>query len=345
MKKRKKKRKTAKADIPAVAAALVMTFAVIFVTAAVTLLRDKSDIKVLDEAELQMPYLGTKFVLDGEKLNAALARQYSVHDFSALEINETLLNCTARETSSAKLVPIYNALFSSDGTQVVSLADSKLKCRSDMISPLSEMFSAFYRDTKLRTLMIDRAYEPYTEPEPRYSYDEYGNYTELPPENAPDFSDGYSIYFGLYLSDKEQHRDFTLEDDYGWFTRHAHEYGFILRYPNEKEDLTGSPFDPAYWRYVGKTAAQIFSENHLCFEEFSDFMQSYSADSPLMLNCDDEDTSNDIVVYTQHAENNSLKLPADSMGQDIPCNIFGLGEDIYMIEFNPTDDLYIEVEK
>lgn len=51
------------------------------------------------------------------------------------------------------------------------------------------------------------------------------------------------------------------------------------------------------------------------------------------------------VVYTQHAENNSLKLPADSMGQDIPCNIFGLGEDIYMIEFNPTDDLYIEVEK
>lgn len=61
------------------------------------------------------------------------------------------------------------------------------------------------------------------------------------------------------------------ETDAGkWLARHSCEYGFILRYPEGKEYITSIEYEPWHFRYVGKEAATIMSQENICLEEFWD---------------------------------------------------------------------------
>lgn len=65
-------------------------------------------------------------------------------------------------------------------------------------------------------------------------------------------------------------KDSSLENTamFQWMNEHCAEYGFILRYPKDKEDVTGIMYEPWHFRYVGKEAAGYIKENGLCLEEF-----------------------------------------------------------------------------
>lgn len=54
-----------------------------------------------------------------------------------------------------------------------------------------------------------------------------------------------------------------------WLEEHCAEYGFILRYPPDKSELTGIIWEPWHFRYVGKEAAVYIMENGLCLEEYT----------------------------------------------------------------------------
>ncbi len=53
-----------------------------------------------------------------------------------------------------------------------------------------------------------------------------------------------------------------------WLEENCAEYGFILRYPNGKTDITGIIYEPWHFRYVGKEAAQEIMEKGITFEEY-----------------------------------------------------------------------------
>ena len=53
-----------------------------------------------------------------------------------------------------------------------------------------------------------------------------------------------------------------------WLMEHCWEYGFILRYPSEKSDITGIGYEPWHYRYVGKETALAVRESGLCLEEY-----------------------------------------------------------------------------
>ena len=55
---------------------------------------------------------------------------------------------------------------------------------------------------------------------------------------------------------------------YQWMSQHCQEYGFIVRYPKDKEDVTGIIYEPWHFRYVGKDAAEYIMDKGLCLEEF-----------------------------------------------------------------------------
>lgn len=55
---------------------------------------------------------------------------------------------------------------------------------------------------------------------------------------------------------------------YQWLCKHCDEYGFIVRYPNGKTDITGIIYEPWHFRYVGKEAAKVIMENDLTLEEY-----------------------------------------------------------------------------
>ena len=53
-----------------------------------------------------------------------------------------------------------------------------------------------------------------------------------------------------------------------WLKEHCDEYGFILRYPNGKTDITGIIYEPWHFRYVGKEAAKEIMEQGITLEEY-----------------------------------------------------------------------------
>lgn len=53
-----------------------------------------------------------------------------------------------------------------------------------------------------------------------------------------------------------------------WLAENAHKFGFILRYPENKEDITGVAYEPWHIRYVGKETAKEIYEDQITFEDF-----------------------------------------------------------------------------
>lgn len=63
-------------------------------------------------------------------------------------------------------------------------------------------------------------------------------------------------------------QDFADYPDGKWVNDHCQEYGFIIRYPNGKTDITGYAYEPWHLRYVGVDAATYIMENGLTLEEY-----------------------------------------------------------------------------
>ena len=73
--------------------------------------------------------------------------------------------------------------------------------------------------------------------------------------------------------DKAMNGKMGKEPECVWMAEHCHEFGFILRYPEDKEDVTEINYEPWHMRYVGIPAATYIMENGLCLEEFTEQLQ------------------------------------------------------------------------
>ena len=72
------------------------------------------------------------------------------------------------------------------------------------------------------------------------------------------------VYSGRQLLDENQEDNDTQQ----WLMEHCWEYGFILRYPKDKQEITGITYEPWHYRYVGLEAAEYIMTNGLCLEEY-----------------------------------------------------------------------------
>lgn len=62
--------------------------------------------------------------------------------------------------------------------------------------------------------------------------------------------------------------DFADTDAGIWLAQNSYKYGFILRYPKEKEYITGIKYEPWHFRYVGVDAATVITQRGMTLEEF-----------------------------------------------------------------------------
>lgn len=63
-------------------------------------------------------------------------------------------------------------------------------------------------------------------------------------------------------------QDFGKTKEGQWVSQHAHQYGFIVRYPNGKESITKYEYEPWHIRYVGVQAATYIYNHHLTLEQY-----------------------------------------------------------------------------
>ena len=69
--------------------------------------------------------------------------------------------------------------------------------------------------------------------------------------------------------DRGMNEKMMQEKECQWMAEHCHEYGFIIRYPADKQELTEINTEPWHLRYVGVKVAAYMKENNLCLEEFT----------------------------------------------------------------------------
>ena len=74
--------------------------------------------------------------------------------------------------------------------------------------------------------------------------------------------------------DKSMNEKMASDPACVWMAEHCHEFGFILRYPEDKQDVTEINYEPWHMRYVGVPVATYIMENGLCLEEFQEQLQA-----------------------------------------------------------------------
>lgn len=79
---------------------------------------------------------------------------------------------------------------------------------------------------------------------------------------------------GLAMDFTLEELNYRLKESFGeteegiWLRENCHKFGFIIRYPKGKEDITGYSYEPWHCRYVGKNLAKYIYENNITLEEF-----------------------------------------------------------------------------
>lgn len=80
---------------------------------------------------------------------------------------------------------------------------------------------------------------------------------------------GYSEHqAGLATDINSVDTDFQYTKEFAWLAEHAADYGFILRYPEGLEEITGFSYEPWHYRYVGVEAAQQIKAEDVTFDEY-----------------------------------------------------------------------------
>lgn len=76
----------------------------------------------------------------------------------------------------------------------------------------------------------------------------------------------HSIGLAVDLNSLEESFENTAA--FSWLQKHCAEYGFILRYPKDKVEVTKISYEPWHYRYVGSNHAKIIMEKGICLEEY-----------------------------------------------------------------------------
>lgn len=99
--------------------------------------------------------------------------------------------------------------------------------------------------------------------------------------------------------------DFPYDGICQRFRQVAPDFGFVERYPAEKQDITGIAHEPWHFRYVGRPHARIMTDRGLTLEEYVGFIKAYRADNRLV--------SGEFEVYYIPQSGAPLERPAGSV--------------------------------
>lgn len=121
-----------------------------------------------------------------------------------------------------------------------------------------------YRDFAYQKQLFDNKLSYY-----RQMYDYDTAYAKTATENAiPGTSEHQSGLCADLHNLPSASQRFEAEAAYKWLTAHCADFGFILRYPKNKQDITGIIYEPWHFRFVGRYHAQKITRSGLCLEEY-----------------------------------------------------------------------------
>ena len=226
-------------------------------------------------------------------INGRLIEDLPQYIQSGLEPVEAVMNISysiidSRNSSDRKYVledPSNTALLIKKGFSIskdyvpenlvevnIPTATTNNKMRSDAAKALETM----YEDAKKEglTLAVNSAYRSYEEQQKIYDeyfriYDEVTAASLVAVPGTSEHQLGLSVDLTSQSVIDGQYGVFGSTPEYQWVIKNAYKYGFILRYPSDKIDITGIANEPWHYRYVGVKLATKLYEEGLTLEEYT----------------------------------------------------------------------------
>lgn len=136
----------------------------------------------------------------------------------------------------------------------------------DALNAYTEMYEAAKAEGY--DLLVNSAYRSYQNQDEVYQtyYNLYGENYVKKYAAKPGFSEHQT---GLALDVASSHSNiFEESKEFTWMKENSYKYGFVLRFPKNKADVTGFKYEAWHYRYVGKDIAKYMYENNLTFDEY-----------------------------------------------------------------------------
>ena len=137
-----------------------------------------------------------------------------------------------------------------------------------MVSEAKNAFENLSKDASKQNLKVIamstyRSYEYQVDLYNRYVKEAADTYSGRPGNSEHQTGLAVDVY-----NVKESYTNFEKTKEYNWMQDNAYKYGFILRFPKDKENETGYEFESWHYRYVGLEAAKYIKEHNISFEEY-----------------------------------------------------------------------------
>ena len=142
------------------------------------------------------------------------------------------------------------------------LASSEIYLDRETFEAANKMFKQAEKDG-VNKFTITSGYRTWAAQEKLYFKDTTGT-TAAPGESE------HQTGLAFDVTTRHGSGGFESTKQYKWLIKHCWEYGFILRYPKDKEDITGFACEPWHYRYVGVEIAEMIHENDWTLEEYCD---------------------------------------------------------------------------
>ena len=120
-------------------------------------------------------------------------------------------------------------------------------------------------------LIVNSSYRSYAEQKDIYdSYIiKYGQKKTDEMAAKPGYSEHQSgLVIDVFEINNQKTSTFKNSPAYEWLKNNAYNFGFIERYPENKENITGYSFESWHWRYVGKDVAKIIHDEDITYDEY-----------------------------------------------------------------------------
>jgi D-alanyl-D-alanine carboxypeptidase len=147
-----------------------------------------------------------------------------------------------------------------------TLVDSEVELDADSAEAFNEMMEDYYEANQLTDFIVYGTTETYTGE---------GSYC---PRQFAESPSGCCVDLAVNGWDSVVSYDGTGTQS--WIEENCYKYGFIVRYPQDKEALTGESYCPWHLRYVGAPHSTIMHDKNLCLEEYVGALKEFTFDNP-----------------------------------------------------------------
>ncbi|MBR1530129.1 MAG: M15 family metallopeptidase [Oscillospiraceae bacterium] len=257
---------------------------------------------------------------------------YDTVEISNQEIHEGNLILVNYELpfsgSEENLVSLYQVMLEKD-CHSFGARDADVKVQRVYAEQLIALFDAFYNESFDNNIIVQSGYRSPQRQQELYDADLASTGLE---ESERVAKAGYSEHqTGLCVDLSLFEADYDGTGIYSYIDEHCADYGIILRYPENKTEVTRIAFEPWHYRYVGIPHAAYVRNNNICLEEYITLLYGYDYESEHLQIADQQNELYEIYYYPADTSGETTMLPVPA---DKEYSVSGNNRDGFIVTFD-----------